>query len=99
MPTLHANEAFRADHVRFGRLAVVQVLMRSDVPAAEAFFRDHLRVLLIDRVGGKSGRENSHITLSRVAHQSSNSSLDCSILFGFVPWIFFNRSSSNVAKS
>jgi hypothetical protein len=32
--------------VRFGNSvgAVVQVLMRSDFPAAEAFFRDHLRV-------------------------------------------------------
>jgi hypothetical protein len=30
--------------VRFGNSggAVVQVLMRSDLPAAEAFFRDHL---------------------------------------------------------
>jgi hypothetical protein len=45
MPAQLANESFRADHVRFGNSvgAVVQVLMRSDVPAAEAFFRDHLR--------------------------------------------------------
>ena len=44
MPAQLANESFRADHVRFGNSvgAVVQVLMRSDVPAAEAFFRDHL---------------------------------------------------------
>jgi hypothetical protein len=46
MPAQLANESFRADHVRFGNSvgAVVQVLMRSDFPAAEAFFRDHLRV-------------------------------------------------------
>jgi hypothetical protein len=46
MPALLANESFRADHVRFGNSvgAVMQVLMRSDIPAAEAFFRDHLRV-------------------------------------------------------
>jgi hypothetical protein len=44
MPAQLANESFRADHVRFGNSvgAVVQVPMRSDVPAAEAFFRDHL---------------------------------------------------------
>jgi hypothetical protein len=44
MPAQLANESFRADHVRFGNSvgAVVQVLMRSDVPTAEAFFRDHL---------------------------------------------------------
>ena len=41
-----ANESFRADHVRFGNSmgAVVQVLMRSDIPAAETFFRDHSRI-------------------------------------------------------
>jgi hypothetical protein len=45
MPAQLANESFRADHVHFGNSvgAVVQVLMRSDIPAAEAFFRDHLR--------------------------------------------------------
>jgi hypothetical protein len=45
MPAQLANESFRADHVRFGNSvgAVVQVLMRSDIPAPEAFFRDHLR--------------------------------------------------------
>jgi hypothetical protein len=44
MPAQLTNESFRADHVRFGNSvgAVVQVLMRSDVLAAEAFFRDHL---------------------------------------------------------
>ena len=44
MPAQLANESFRADHVRFGNSvgAVVQVPMRSDVLAAEAFFRDHL---------------------------------------------------------
>ena len=43
MPAQLANESFRADHVRFVNSvgAVVQVPMRSDVPAAEAFFRDH----------------------------------------------------------
>jgi hypothetical protein len=43
MPAQLANESFRADYVRFGNSvgAVVQVLMRSDIPAAEAFFRDH----------------------------------------------------------
>jgi hypothetical protein len=44
MPAQLANESFRADHVRFDNSvgAIVQVLMRSDVPTAEAFFRDHL---------------------------------------------------------
>ena len=44
MPAQLANESFRADHVRFGNSvgAIVQVLMRSDVSTAEAFFRDHL---------------------------------------------------------
>ena len=44
IPAQLANKSFRADHVRFGSSVgeVVQVLMRSDVPAAEAFFRDHL---------------------------------------------------------
>jgi|SRR5262245_44251218 len=48
MPAQLANESFRADHVRFGNSvgAVVQVLMRSDIPAPEAFFRDHLRAHL-----------------------------------------------------
>jgi hypothetical protein len=41
MPAQLANESFRADHVRFVG-TVVQMLMRSDVPTAEAFFRDHL---------------------------------------------------------
>ena len=46
MPAHLANKSFRADYVRFGNSvsAVMQVLMRSDIPAAEAFFRDHLRV-------------------------------------------------------
>ena len=44
MPAELADESFRAVYVRFGNSvgAVVQVLMRSDLPAAEAFFRDHL---------------------------------------------------------
>jgi hypothetical protein len=47
MPAQLANESFRADRVRFCNSvgAVMQVLMRSDIPAAEAFFRDHLRVV------------------------------------------------------
>jgi hypothetical protein len=46
MPAQLANESFRAAYVRFGNFvgAFMQVLMRSDIPAAEAFFRDHLRV-------------------------------------------------------
>jgi hypothetical protein len=46
LPAQLANESFRADHVRFGNSigAVVQVLMRRDIPATETFFRDHLRV-------------------------------------------------------
>jgi hypothetical protein len=46
MPAQLANESFRADHVRFGISmgAVVQVLMRGDIPATETFFRDHLRL-------------------------------------------------------
>jgi hypothetical protein len=48
MPAQLADESFRAGHVRFGNSvgAIVQVLMRSDVPTAEAFFRDHLAVRL-----------------------------------------------------
>jgi hypothetical protein len=43
MPTQHTDESFRADDVRF-RIAVgavVEVLMRSDFFATEAFFCDH----------------------------------------------------------
>jgi hypothetical protein len=52
MPAQLANEPFRADHVRFGNSvgAVVQVLMRSDFPAAEAFFRDHLHPSIFAQV-------------------------------------------------
>jgi hypothetical protein len=41
----HTDESFRADHVRFRNAggAVVQVLMRSDFFATEAFFCDHGR--------------------------------------------------------
>ena len=41
----NTDESFRADHVRFGNAggAVVQVLMRSDFFATEAFFCDHGR--------------------------------------------------------
>src|SRR4029434_8017729 len=41
----HTDESFRADHVRFraAGAAVVQVLMRSDFFATEAFFCDHCR--------------------------------------------------------
>jgi len=51
MPAQLANESFRADHVRFGYSvgAVVQVLMRCDVPAAEAFFRDQYDKVAIKR--------------------------------------------------
>ena len=43
----HTDESFRADHVRFRTAggAVVQVLMRSDFFATEAFFCDHGRHL------------------------------------------------------
>jgi hypothetical protein len=46
MPAQLANESFRADYVRFDNSVgtVMQVLMRSAIPAAEAFFRDHFRV-------------------------------------------------------
>src|SRR5262249_15980937 len=41
----HTDESFRADHMRFRNAggAVVQVLMRSDFFATEAFFCDHGR--------------------------------------------------------
>ena len=58
MPAQLANESFRADHVRIGSSvgAVVQVLMRSDLPAAEAFFRDHLRASpAVRNFGGQLG--------------------------------------------
>ena len=43
-----ANESFGAGHVRFRNIvgAVVDMPMRSDLPAANAFLRDHLRVSL-----------------------------------------------------
>jgi hypothetical protein len=43
----HTDESFRADYVRFRNAggAVVQVLMRSDFFATEAFFCDHGRHL------------------------------------------------------
>src|SRR5258705_11002705 len=45
MLTQHTDESFRADHVRFRNAggAVVQVLMRGDFFATEAFFCDHGR--------------------------------------------------------
>jgi len=58
LPAQLANESFRADHVRIGSFvgAVVQVLMRSDLPAAEAFFRDHLRASpAVRNFGGQLG--------------------------------------------
>jgi hypothetical protein len=68
MPAQLANESFRADHVRFGNSvgAVVQVLMRSDIPAAEAFFRDHLRASIpcaAQTVGRDVGRANFNFGL------------------------------------
>jgi hypothetical protein len=47
----HTDESFRADHVRFRTAggAVVQVLMRSDFFATEAFFCDHGRHLCVPR--------------------------------------------------
>jgi hypothetical protein len=45
----NTDESFRADHVRFRNAgsAVVQVLMRSDFFATEAFFCDHDRHLCV----------------------------------------------------
>ena len=45
MPAQHADESFRVGNVRFRKAggAVVQVLMRSDFFAGEAFFGDHGR--------------------------------------------------------
>src|SRR5258707_10039703 len=45
MVAQHTDESFRADHVRFRNAggAVMQVLMRSDFFATEAFFCDHGR--------------------------------------------------------
>src|SRR3989475_2207217 len=47
----HTDESFRADHVRFRTAggAVVQVLMRSDFFATEAFFCGHGRHLCVPR--------------------------------------------------
>src|SRR5258705_8573653 len=47
----HTDESFRADHVRFRNAggAVVQVLMRSDFFATEAFFCDHGRHLCVPK--------------------------------------------------
>ena len=54
-----ANESFGAGHVRFRNIvgAVVDMPMRSDLPAANAFLRDHLRVSL----AGKKFRQPSSI--------------------------------------
>ena len=56
----HTDESFRADHVRFRNAggAVVQVLMRSDFFATEAFFCDHGRhPFLEQRRGFLTGRQ------------------------------------------
>jgi hypothetical protein len=47
----NTDESFRAPHVRFGNAggAVVQVLMRSDFFATEAFFCDHGRHLCVPK--------------------------------------------------
>jgi RNA polymerase sigma-70 factor (ECF subfamily) len=54
-----ANESCGAGHVRFRNIvgAVVDMPMRSDLPAANAFLRDHLRVSL----AGKKFRQPSPI--------------------------------------
>ena len=48
----HTDESFRADDMRFRNAggAVVQVLMRSDFFATEAFFCDHGRHLSVPNV-------------------------------------------------
>jgi hypothetical protein len=63
MPAQLANESFRADHVRFGNSvgAVVQVLMRSYIPAAERFFRDHLRAYRSEISAANRGRLEKNI--------------------------------------
>ncbi len=53
----HTDESFRADHVRFRNAggAVVQVLMRSDFFATEAFFCDHGRHPFLEQRRGPGG--------------------------------------------
>jgi len=50
----HTDESFRADDVRFRNAggAVVQVLMRSDFLATEAFFCDHGRYPFLEQRRG-----------------------------------------------
>ena len=53
----HTDESFRADHVRFRNAggAVVQMLMRSDFFATEAFFCDHGRHPFLEQRRGSGG--------------------------------------------
>src|SRR5262249_34677917 len=53
----NTDESFRADHVRFRNAggAVVQVLMRSDFFATEAFFCDHGRHPFLEQRRGPGG--------------------------------------------
>jgi hypothetical protein len=41
-----ADKTFRSGHVRVRNVvdAIMQVLMRSDIPAAKTFLHDHLRI-------------------------------------------------------
>ena len=64
-----ANESFGAGHVRFRNIvgAVVDMPMRSDLPAANAFLRDHLRVSL----AGKKFRQPSSIRADMIGSTRS----------------------------
>jgi hypothetical protein len=72
----HTDESFRADHVRFRNAggAVVQVLMRSDFFATEAFFCDHGRHPFLEQRRGPGGfawwRRGSCRAAHRIVAQS-----------------------------
>jgi len=57
MPAQHTDESFRAGDVRFRNAggAVVEVLMRNDFFAIEAFFCDHGRHSFLETAAGPSG--------------------------------------------
>jgi hypothetical protein len=67
----HTDESFRADHVRFRNAggAVVQVLMRSDFFATEAFFCDHGRHPFLEQRQG-FGARGSRRAAHRIVAQS-----------------------------
>ena len=79
----HTDESFRADYVRFRNAggAVMQVLMRSDFFATEAFFCDHGRHPFLEQRRGPGGLR---VMAPRI---TSLSPLEDQQLGGLIMWV------------